>query len=62
MSTRYVPRAPKRVHLEDEWYPEPRETMEIIITSDEPQDTGLLDQHGTPLMRVVSKAPMGFCR
>ena len=43
---------------DDDWSDE-RRTI-IVVDDDTPQDTGLLDEHGTPLRRV--RQPIGFMR
>jgi hypothetical protein len=61
--TRYITKTTKRaIRCEDYVWAEPRERLDVIIVSDDPIDTGLVDQHGTPIMRVSSRAPLGFCR
>lgn len=61
-SPRYITRAKRSVRAEDDWYPESRERLDVIIASDEPVDTGLVDQFDIPIMRLSSKLPMGVCR
>ncbi len=59
---RYVaaPRRPRAVQAEDEWYSEPRETMEVIVRGAEPADSGLLDQFGVTLWRMPDRHKVGF--
>lgn len=59
---RYITRAKRAIRAEDDWYPESRERLDVIIVSDEPMDTGLVDQFDVPIMRVSSRGPVGFCR
>lgn len=60
---RYISRVhPRLVRAEDEWYPENRERLDVIVVEDSPVDTGLVDHHGVPIMRITSRAPVGFCR
>lgn len=47
---------------EDEWWTAPRETTDVIIEARDPEDIGLVDEHGTPIMRVTIRHPIGFCR
>lgn len=60
--SRYVARLPKVIRAEDEWWPENRDSMDVIVTDEHPVDTGLVDQNGVPIMRLSSRIPMGFCR
>lgn len=54
---------PKRaIRCEDDMWIEPRERLDVIIVSDDPVNTGLVDQRGIPIMRVPSRRPLGFCR
>lgn len=61
---RYITRAPKwAIRCEDDAWSFGRESVDVIITSDDPTHTGLVvDQHGVPIMRLSSRAPLGFCR
>lgn len=60
---KYVTRITRRlVRAEDEWWPENRETIDVVVTDDHPVNTGLVDQNGVPIMRISPKSPMGFCR
>ena len=60
---RYVAILPPRtVRASDDWWPEPRESFDVLVTDDRPIDTGLVDQHGTPIMRLSDRSPLGFCR
>lgn len=62
-SARYITRAPKRaVRCDDDAWSYGRETLDVIIESDAPVATGLTDQHGVPIMRLPSRAPLGVCR
>ena len=36
--------------------------MTVLHDDDEPQRTGLIDQHGVPIYRVPTRRPVGFCR
>ena len=60
-NARYVPMK-RAIRCEDDWWPESRERMDVIIASDDPVDTGLVDQHGIPIMRLPAKSRLGFCR
>jgi len=55
-----APRRPRSVDAGDDWWPEPRETLQVIILSDEATDTGLVDQHGVTNWRKPSRHPVGF--
>ena len=60
---RYVSRiAVRAVHCEDDVWPMPRETIDVVVVEDDPVHTGLVDHLGVPIMRLSSKAPIGFCR
>jgi hypothetical protein len=62
-ATRYISRVPtKTIRCEDDYWMAGRETLDVIIVSDDPVDTGLVDQHGVPIMRLSARAPMGFGR
>lgn len=37
-------------------------TRTVIMDDDEPERTGLLDQHGTPIYRVRERIPFGFVK
>jgi hypothetical protein len=52
----------KAVQCEDDCWHAGRETLDVIIVTDDPVDTGLIDQHGIPIMRLSSKGALGFCR
>lgn len=38
-----------------------RPTTTVFEAEDGPVETGLLDQNGTPLFRMVERNPIGFC-
>ncbi len=62
-ASRYIARVPKRaIRVEDDWWPANRETLDVIVTDDGAVKTGLVDQHGTLIMRLPSRGPLGFCR
>ena len=58
----YVVRPARRraAKLEDDYWVEQRETMEVIVESDEAQDTGLVDLHGNKIFRVPTRGKVGF--
>jgi hypothetical protein len=58
----YVPfsRPPAAWESWEDEIAEPRVTISVIDDSDAPQPTGLVDQHGTPLYRIASRARCGF--
>jgi len=53
---------PRGIEAGDDWYPEERGRIDVIIPDDKPQNTGLLDADGTPIYRVEVRAPIGFMR
>lgn len=50
---------PRSVEAGDEYWSEARETIEII-NDRAPIDTGLVNEHGVPIVRMPH--PVGFCR
>lgn len=46
----------------DDIWAEPTVTMEVVVEDNTPIDTGLVDQHGNKIMRIMPRAPLGFCR
>ena len=46
----------------DDYWPETRETLDVIVTDDDPVETGLIDQHGNKIVRLSPRQTMGFCR
>ena len=52
------PQRPRADWLEDA--PEPVLSFDVIVSDDEPVNTGLLDAHGTPIYRTPDKIKMGF--
>lgn len=62
MSARYVaakPR-PQAIVAGDDWYPEPRETVEVIVEDAAPRRIGLVDQYGVPIWRLPIRERCGF--
>lgn len=53
-------RRPRVVRAEDDWYPEMRETVDVIIEDALPRDTGLVDQHGVTIYRMPLRERCGF--
>lgn len=53
-------RRPRVVRAEDDWYPEVRETVDVIIEDASPRDTGLVDQHGVTIWRTTARERVGF--
>lgn len=62
MNNRYVSLAlrPRSIAADDDWWSETRETVNVIIDDDVPQDTGLVDQHGTKIYRTPVRERCGF--
>lgn len=57
--SRYIAR-PKSAVVTSEWG-EPAWTADLVFqTDDEPQRTGLIDQHGNDLYRISDRQPIGF--
>lgn len=59
---RYIAMARRPKAYEDEWHDgsEGLTTITVHESDDGPQDTGLLDAHGTPLFRMSDRQPIGF--
>lgn len=51
---------PRAVRAEDEWYPESRESIDVIIDDAAPVDTGLVDMSGTKIWRTATKERCGY--
>jgi hypothetical protein len=34
--------------------------MDVLVEDDQPEDTGLLDTDGNPILRASERIPMGF--
>lgn len=67
MPIRYISRAKRvRADLEEEfdyWADQVAAQTQITVTepdNEAPVPTGILDQHGTELFRVIEREPMGF--
>ncbi len=56
-----VPRK-KTIRASEDWWAEPRERLDVIVTDESPINTGLVDQYENPIMRTVQRGPLGFCR
>lgn len=44
----------------DDWYPDARETLEVIVDDSKPTDTGLVDQYGVTIYRMPRRERCGF--
>lgn len=60
-NSRYVV-VPRSIKAEDEWWPEVRETLDVIVEDGQPIDTGLVNEHGDKIMCVPAAHPVGFAR
>ena len=54
--TRYV----IRPRADDDFYYDRPERVEVLVSDDRPQPTGIYDQFGNELFRVQDRVPMGF--
>jgi hypothetical protein len=54
---RYVTKA---VECGDEWWEPAAAHIDVLVTDDKPEDTGLLDQFGERLYRLPEREPIGF--
>lgn len=61
-AARYIvsSKPPRQIAAGDDWYPETRETVTVIVEDDKPTDTGLIDQHGVPIYRVPNRERCGY--
>lgn len=57
-----LPERPRIYIDEDDVWPDPPISMDVLVEDSEPRETGLLDQYGNKIMRVVRRVPIGFCR
>jgi hypothetical protein len=63
MADRYVARRPRSDLAGDDLVAYEQKRLDVIVaTEDESVDTGLVDQHGTPIVRMPTRWPFGFCR
>lgn len=62
MADRYIVagRKSRGVAAGDEWWPEARETVDVIVEETAPRDTGLVDQYGMTIWRVPKRERCGF--
>ncbi len=60
MAERYVTRRSAVRASEDGWYPDGPVSMTVLEDESGPVETGLLDQHGAKLYRVIQREPVGF--
>jgi len=54
---RYVTKA---IECGDEWREPATASLDVLVTEDKPEDTGLLDQFGERLYRLRDRVPIGF--
>lgn len=52
--------APQAIQAGDDYWPETRETMSVVVTDNAPHDTGLVDERGVTIWRLPSIARIGF--
>lgn len=59
---RYVTSAsrPRHVRAEDDFWPETRETIAVIVDEESAVDTGLVDAAGVSIYRVPQRNRVGF--
>jgi len=56
-----APHRPRSVEAGDDWWPEPRETIDVVITSEVLSiNTGLVDQYGMTIWRYPRQYKLGF--
>ena len=48
------------LRLEDDYWPQARDRLEVIVEDDRPADTGLLDEFGVRIFRVKKREKLGF--
>jgi hypothetical protein len=57
-----VPRPPTAIEAGDDFWEPSARSMEVLVPSDEPANTGLVDQFGASIYRMPTRRPVGFAR
>jgi hypothetical protein len=62
MTRRYIVSAiaPRSIAAGDDWYSDPRETINVIVDDQGPTNTGLVDQYGVTIYRLPGRERCGF--
>jgi hypothetical protein len=42
------------------WYPQSQQPLTVFESSEQYEDTGLIDEHGNEIIRFVGVLPIGF--